>query len=183
MKVIKRTYARIYVDMKGETLEEEFFLKTVVEDYYQDEVTGFLQWNFYVIYPKGVVPEDRIDEVLNDGKYCRRLIVSEKRIGRFIEDNFPITSEYLGRAKVIETHNHKKTLQKKDEWVFSSERNPKEIFHMSFLRDLNIMDTLTALDNLRTKLIKNEDLSVIFVTHLTNEFSLAEKKLKIFIKK
>ena len=187
MKRIDKKYAIIYIDSKGETLEmedeericDDFATYDMISDYYNLE--GFLQWNVYLIVPREKFEfESDIKEFEDNDKYVRKYAVSSDKIGRFVEKNFPDMGTDVGKIKLIHTKNHKeskaalKSQQQKSSWF---------LWESSFNRDLNIFDTLSKLDEVRVKLIQNpHPLSplVIFCTHIDGEFSLAEKKFKLF---
>jgi hypothetical protein len=47
-------------------------------------------------------------------------------------------------------------------------------------RDESLNYSLIEMDKLRARLINEPNLHGVFYTHITNEYSLAEKKFKIF---
>ena len=44
------------------------------------------------------------------------------------------------------------------------------------------MDSITKMDLIRARLVKYPEFKATFYSHITNEFSIAEKKFKLFSK-
>ncbi len=187
MELIKRDYAIIFIDWSGETLEEvesgspytDFNTKGIVDVYYNQE--GFLQWNCYLILPEEEVVKSKFTtkEIENDEKYTRKFVVKRDQIDNFVESYFPESKsqESMGKITLIKGNTWIDTRFLTDQFL---EKNPNFTRCPSWYRNDSLMNTLTNMDRLRADLIRDPDKKVVFYTHLSNEFELAEKKFKIF---
>lgn len=181
MERIDKGYAILYVDREGESLiiNEDLSDNNMVSDYYSNG--GPLQWNFYLIIAKEVVPIEREEEILNNETYTRKLIVPKDEIDNFIEERFPTVGNEVGKMTLIKGRNWSDALElfKKEKSLNGSSRSS----FPSWNRNESTMDTLTKMDILRAELITNPKLNCIFYTHLSGEYNLAEKKFYLFTKK
>jgi len=176
MKRIDRKYAIIYVDDTGETLNtDDFVTDDMISDYYKD--SGFLQWNYYVIIPEDLVPNDEIIKLIeNNDKYARKIIVKRDKIKSFLERAFPKLRQSMGEIGLVEGENWGEARDNCDLYL---EDHPKAFPVPSFSRNYSDFGTLTKLDNLRAKIIKKPDSNYVFYTHIKHEMSLAKKKFKL----
>lgn len=181
MERVDREYAIIYIDREGETLKvtdesrrEDFATNEMVTDYYNH--SGFLQWNFYLIIPKELVKEEEILNIEENSIYSRKYVIPTAEIESFIDDRFPKLTEKRGQITLVKGTNWE------DATFLASKYLNTEFTSIipSWYRNESLMFALTEMDILRSKLIKNPDSVVIFYTHLSNEYSLAEKKFKLF---
>lgn len=197
MERIDKKYAIIYIDRDGEVLEEtddKFTTKEIATDFYNN--SGFLQWNFYIIiskeslisYAKKQFDENGcvldIDELINEIQendiYTRKYVIESDKINEFINDIFPDLKEKTGEIKLIKgkSWSDAQELCIREE----SRNNIFDTYRPSWYRNLSLMDSLTEMDKLRARLIKNDNFKVLFYTHLSNEYSIAEKKFKLLQK-
>ncbi|RPI85141.1 MAG: hypothetical protein EHM34_02350, partial [Nitrosopumilales archaeon] len=179
MERIDRKYAIIYVDRTGETLTKpDYVTEDIVSDYYSSNNAGFLQWNFYLIIAKNVVNPDDIKIIENNDLYCRKYVIADNKIKSFIDEWFPIMQDERGSITLVKGDSH---VEAEDlAWrTFYKTKSNSNYPYMSWYRDYNLMYSLTKMDKLRATLINNPDINVVFGTHISNEYSLAEKKFKL----
>ena len=185
MKRIKRKYAIIYIDNDGETLESDDYTTQDITTYYY-QARGFLQWNFYLIIPKENIKEteeatveEQIKAIEQNNTYTRKYVVEKDKIDKFVREHFPIIKKNHGKMIMIQADTFKEA---EAAAIKATENNPDiTMTTPSFNRDINLDQTLKKLDGVRTFLIKNPNLTIVFYTHIQNEYSLAEKKFKLFI--
>lgn len=187
MELIKRDYAIIFIDREGETLQEvepgkpytDFNTEFIVGEYYKQEV--FLQWNCYLIVSEEEVEKSRFStkEIEDNEKYTRKFVIKNTEIDKFIESLFPESKsqDAMGKITLIKGNTWIDTRFLTDQFL---EKNPSYTRSPSWYRNDSLMNTLTNMDRLRADLIRNPDKEIVFYTHLSNEFVLAEKKFKIF---
>lgn len=185
MERINKQYATIYIDRTGECLKDsDFISEKIIDDYYS--TPGFLQWNFYLICTeKAFVSEpeyaEQREEFLNNEKYARKFIVSEQDLEQYLEKNFPdFKNEIISEPRVI--------LVKGDNWRDclrkvrgEKSRNKNFIVKMGKQRDESMLTSISNMDYLRAQLIKHPNRKLIFGTHISGEFSIAQKKFKVFM--
>ena len=181
MKRINRKYAIIYVDTNGDTLlSEDNASDEMLSDYYKNG--GFLQWNFYLIIAKecikdieGITAIERIKTIEKNDNYTRKYVVPKAKIKDFLKKQFPIMRKARGKINLITANTFV------DAKTLAMTKKSKDIFLISsYNRYVNLDLTLHALDALRNDLINNPKMVGIFYTHIQNEYSLAEKKFKLF---
>lgn len=183
MERIEREYAIIYIDRNGETLnisdslyKGDYVTAEMVSDYYKR--LGFLQWNFYLIIPKELIKQEEIKTIEDNDIYTRKYVIESDKIEQFINDRFPILNEERGTIKLIKADSWK------DAGLLAEEEKKKGKNYVdliqSFYRDENLMYSLTEMDKLRAGLIKNPKLNIVFYTHISDEFFIAENKFKLF---
>lgn len=182
MERLQRKYAIIYIDREGVTLKEgaeNFATTEMVSDYYNN--SGFLQWNFYLIIPESLVPNKKMRQTIHeDDKYTRKFVVPDTAIESFIEDLFPIMKEKVRhQIKLIKGVNFTDALSQ----AINTHRTEPVKLIQSWYRDESLMHSLTEMDKLRAELINDPKKKVIFFSHISNEFSIAEKKFKLFTAK
>ncbi len=181
MEKITREYAIIYIDRKGETLNQteqpykgDYVTKELIHDYYNSP--GFLQWNYYLIIPKELVKPEEMSVIENNDVYTRKYVIESDKIDQFINDRFPVLKKEKGTIKLI----------KGNSWVESSKLSKEEqqkndvSLYPSWYRNECLMYSLTEMDILRAKLINNPEYKALFFSHISNEFNIAEKKFKLF---
>lgn len=188
MKRIDRKYAIVYIDYDGESLVDNdkvdnFTTDDMITDYYNN--SGFLQWNYYLIIPKDLISEERIQEIEKNDIYTRKFVIDRAEIDSFIDDRFPEQLEKSGEIELIKGNSWNEI----ENIIATNELIEYEMKHLvktdlirSYYRDLNSLDSLEKMDILRAKLIKEPNYKAIFYTHLGNEFGIAEKKFKLFNK-
>ena len=181
MKRIDRKYAIIYVDTNGDTLlSEDNTSHEMITDYYNNG--GFLQWNFYLIIAKeciknveGITAAEHIKIIEKNDNYTRKYVVPKAEIKDFLKKQFPIMQKARGKMNLIlaDTFWEAKKLA-------MVKKSKNILLYSSYNRYVNLDLTLHALDALRNDLINNPKMVGIFYTHIQNEYSLAEKKFKLF---
>lgn len=185
MEKLFKGYAVIYIDRTGECLKSsDFTPDKIIDDYYS--IPGFLQWNYYLICTdKAFISEpeyaEQREEFLNNEKYTRKFIVSEQDLEQYLEKNFPdLKNETIFETRVV--------LVKGDNWRDclrkvrgEKSRNENFIVKMGKHRDESLLTSINNMDYLRAQLIKHPNRKLIFGTHISNEFFLAQKKFKIFM--
>lgn len=191
MERIDREYAIIYVDKTGESLvnndskHDEYSTNEIISDYYKQ--SGFLQWNFYLIIAREAITvyenekiDDKIKSIESNEFYCRKYVIESEKINDFIAKNFPVLQKEHGVIILIkgDSYQNAKNLGYKEYIKPENKLNAKVI--NSWYRNYNSMYALTEMDKLRAELINKHDKRIIFVTHNSHEFSLAEKKFKLF---
>lgn len=178
MERIKRSYAIIYIDRLGISLNEDSYTiqEEIRNDYYKNP--GFLQWNYYLIIGSSKISKDKKFIIENNEFYTKKYVIHPDKIDKFISDNFPIFDEKKhGKVRVIIG----------DSWKDAKKEAKKEqekengILIPSFFRNESSLKSLTEMDKIRINLIKNQEYNVIFYTHLTDEYFLASKKFKLFM--
>ena len=191
MERLQRKYAIIYVDREGETLKstdneteaknriDNFCTYDMVNDYYTQ--SGFLQWNFYLIIPASLVPDKKKKkEIEINDRYTRKFVVLDTAIESFIDEYFPILEgKDRHQVKLVKGINYIDAVSQ----AINTHRNEVVNLIQGWHRDESLMYSLTQMDKLRAQLINNPNKKVIFYTHISNEYSLAEKKFKLFITK
>jgi hypothetical protein len=185
MKKIERPYAIIFIDTEGETLKEDvdnFTTSDIITDYYNSP--GFLQWNFYLIVPEEIVGE-RKNEVESNCTYTRKHVLKSSDIEQFIIERFPEMDETTGKIRLVKAERWDGIKEKVDavtEEMCNEESNLEEEIEWieSWYRNESLMYALEQMDILRAELIKNPNKRVVFYSHISNEFNIAEKKFKIF---
>ena len=149
MEKIDRKYAIIYIDREGLSLAPH------VDNYTPDHLSseffkngGFIQWNFYLIIPKELVPTDKIEEIESNQTFTRKYVIPSEKINDFIEDRFPELPEEINFVMKIIKGNSWEETQKlvKNEIA--------DTYYPSILRDYDTMDTLESLDIIRSSIIK-----------------------------
>jgi hypothetical protein len=178
MKRIDRTYAIVYVDNKGESLNSDvndFATKEMISDYYQNR--GFLQWNFYLIIPKEFVNKSDIKIIEENDIYTRKFVIEKDMIDSFIKERFPELNEKKGTIALIKGKNYKDGRKKAKKF---DHNNPITFMFEGWYRNESLNYSLTEMDKLRARLIKEPQLHGVFYTHIDNEYSLAKKKFKLF---
>jgi hypothetical protein len=178
---INKGYAFIYVDREGESLTygEDFTHEDMISEYYN--MPGPIQWNFYLIIAKEFVPKNKVEEILDNDKYTRKLIVPLTQIDSFIKERFPDVMSEVGKMTLVKGRNWADALE-----LFKKEKalnDPSKSVYPSWYRDDSSLDTLNKMDILRAELITNPKLDCIFYTHLSSEEGWAKKKFHLFIKK
>lgn len=191
MERIEREYAIIYVDKTGESLvandskHDEYSTNAIISDYYKQ--SGFLQWNFYLIIAREAIMlhesekiDDKIKSIENNEFYCRKYVIESEKIDAFIAERFPVLQENRGVIILVkgDSYRNAKNLGYKEYIKPENQLNANVIG--SWYRNYNSMYTLTEMDKLRAELINNHGKRVIFFTHNSHEFSLTEKKFKLF---
>jgi hypothetical protein len=187
MERIDRKYAIINVDIEGESLTfNDYTTNDTITDYYKE--AGFLQWNFYLIIAKEAVVklfegediDKKIKAIEDSETYCRKYVIESDKIDAFIAERFPILQKEHGVMILVkgDSHQNAKNLGYKE--FIKPENQLKAKVISSWYRNYNSMYAITEMDKLRAKLITNPKLRVIFFTHISHEFSLAEKKFKLF---
>lgn len=142
MERIDKKYAIIYVDREGECLKNDRFVTdAIINDYY--EMSGPLQWNFYLIIAKESIQGISEDEILQEDSYARKYIMPEAAIDLFITVSFPELQEEHGKIEIIKgvdwTHaQYKATLAHGFTHLYPS-------WH----RDHSLLYSLTQMDELR----------------------------------
>jgi len=184
MERIDKQYAVIYIDRTGECLKSsDFTSEKIIDDYFS--IPGFLQWNFYLICTeKAFISEleyaEQREAFLNNEAYTRKLLVSESDLEQYLEKNFPDFKPVVSEPRVI--------LVKGDNWRDclrkvrgEKARNKNFIVKMGKQRDESMLTSISNIDYLRAQLIKHPNRKLIFGTHISGEFSIAQKKFKIFL--
>lgn len=183
MELITRPYAFIYVDRGGDMLKEsDFTSNEIINCYYNNNGFLYLNWNFYLIISKeSVVESDFSEENIIENKfYTRKYVVEEKEIDNFINNLFPIPGEKLGKIKLIKGIDFNDATKKANDFL---KENDEFMLLPSWHRDYSLMYSLNRMDLIRAALIKYPTLQYVFYTHLSNEYSIAEKKFKMFEEK
>lgn len=174
---IERSYAIIYIDYNGESLTvDDFTTYNLTNDYYNNG--GFLQWNFYLIIPEELIGNVSKKEIEINEKYTRKFIIKLNEIDKFIEDRFPITNVNMGKITLIKGDNWEDACKKADEL---EENGNFTLCLPSAYRNVSLTDAITGMDILRSFLINNPKMNVLFYTHLSNEYFLATKKFHLFL--
>ncbi|MEO6305113.1 MAG: ABC-three component system middle component 1 [Bacteroidia bacterium] len=180
MEKIDKGYAVIYIDKTGDTLSEiSFSPNNLVSDYYN--TPGNIQWNYYLIISEESLKFSNITkkEIEENEYYTRKFVLPLNKIDDFIKERFPDVKEKVGEIILV----------KGDDWDDAQIKanakfdNSFSSVIRSYYRNNSLMDTIVLLDLLRAKLITNPEKKYIFFTHISNEYSLAEKKLKMFVRK
>lgn len=180
MELITRPYAFIYIDRDGEMLKEsDFTSNEIINCYYNNNGFLFLQWNFYLIISKESVAKSNFSEqnIIENDIYTRKYVVEEKKIDDFINNLFPIPGEKLGKIKLIKGIDFNDATKKANDYL---KENDEFTLIPSWYRDHSLMYSLKHMDFLRADLIKYPSMCFVFYTHISNEFTIAEKKFKIF---
>lgn len=179
MRRIDRKYAIIYIDDNGETLSSaDLFTDDMISNYYQND--GFLQWNYYVIIPEELVPHDETIKIIETSDtYSRKFVMKRDEIDSFMEERFPEMNKENGVIELITGESWKQATHNLREMNSST----NTLVQLSIYRNESEMVGLTVMDELRAELIKFPKTNAKFVTHITNEISIAEKKFKLFFKK
>lgn len=178
MERIDRTYAIVYVDNKGESLNSDvndFTTKEMISDYYQN--SGFLQWNFYLIIPKELVNKSDIKIINENDTYTRKFVIKKDNIDSFIEERFPELTKNMGTMAIVKGDNYKDARKKAKKF---EDNNQITFMFNGWYRNESLTHSITEMDKLRARLIKEPNLHGVFYTHINNEYSLAEKKFKLF---
>lgn len=181
MRKIDKGYAIIYIDDEGESLKhDDFEFGELGNVYYK--TPGNIQWNYYLIVPNEYfTTSEQLDDFLENDKYTRKYVMRREEINSFIEEMFPDLKEEHGVIELVKGKNRSDSLYKAIQKRLELELGNKYISISSFMRDDSAMETLTNMDKLRAKLIKEPESKYIFYTHISNEMNLAEKKFKLFI--
>ena len=188
MERLQRKYAIIYIDREGETLKKDedkvksdFTTEDMVSDYYTQ--SGFLQWNFYLILPESLVSKKQKKEIESNDSYTRKYVIPDTALESFVEDHFPILKGKVRKqVKLVKGDSYVDAITKA---LNVQRKNGVELveLHEGCHRDYSLDFSLKNMDALRARLIFNPELQIIFYTHISNEFSLAEKKFKLFTTK
>lgn len=179
MKRIDRTYAIIYIDDKGETLNSnvtDFTTKEMISDYYQN--SGFLQWNFYLIITKEHVNKSEIKKIEKNVIYTRKFVIKKDNIDSFIKERFPELTEYKGTMAIIKGKNYKDARKKAKKYI-----NKYKFIKFMFKgwhRNESLTHSIIEMDKLRARIICDSSLQGVFYSHIDNEYSIAKKKFKLF---
>jgi hypothetical protein len=184
MERLDKKYAIVYIDWEGDSLKiDDFITKEMINDYYNQ--SGFLQWNFYTIVPKELFidnPNVTIDEFINNESYTRKFVYPKDEINNFVAKRFPDMNKKFGSATIVKGKNWAESLflanNESDKGFMSGK--PYTHSYGSFYRDLSMMDTLERLDIIRAELITNPDYNILFNSHISQEYNIAEKKFKLF---
>lgn len=187
MRKIDKGYAIIYIDDEGESLKHDsdnYVNEQIGDEYYQlpfDKNTEecILQWNCYLIVPtKYFTTPEQLDKFLENEKYTRKYAIKEEEINSFIKEMFPDLQEEHGIIELVKGKNRSDSVYQA---IQKHRELPNYELISSFMRDDSSMETLTKMDKLRSKLIKEPKSKFIFYTHMRKEYHLALKKFKLFI--
>ncbi len=188
MERIEREYAIIYIDHDGETLKkgiDNFTPNEIINDYYNHP--GFLQWNYYLIIPKELIKsKEKIQEIEEDEIYTLKIIVNREKISEFLNEIFPeIKKEQpIGEIIIVKGKNHSNSVKLTEE--IRDKKAQEGLYYEiipSLYRNYSSFQTLKTMDKMRAQLIKYPSTKQIYYTHISNEYSWAEKKFKLFINK
>lgn len=164
MEIIERGYAIIYVDRKGESLnEDDYTTKDMITDYYKN--SGFLQWNFYLIVAEEAV-EDQKTKIEQNETYTRKYVMPESEIDSFVASMFPLMNIENGSISLIKGSSWNEAISLAMSKIGSGKIYP------SWYRDLSMMDSIKHMDELRARLISDPTHKAVFCTHISNEFFL-----------
>lgn len=184
MERIDKKYAIVYVDRTGESLADPqpgdgYTTKEIIDDFWKN--SGFLQWNMYLIIAEENVEAGQKGEIEDNDLYVRKLVVPDKNIDAVIENLFPEMEGTMGKIILVKgkTRHDARTrafniLLKMNEAGDNSFNATSGWYH-----DIDLMTSISNIDKMRAKLIKEKE-NVIFYTHLSDEFNIAEKKFKLF---
>lgn len=198
MKKVDVGYAVIYVDdqnelSKGlssyfnadrlsidevidEVLEDIFEKNDIITDYYK--TPGSIQWNYYFLYS---LPEElkKYSSYIDDNdKYARKIQIDMDEVKEFVEENFPIYKKDDRKVKLYINSKHISW----DNFVKKYYKNDsKHIINSSYLREFNEMNTLEAMDQLRSEFIFNGLIStipknIVYFTHIKQDAGWFQKK-------
>jgi len=178
MERIDRKYAIIYVDRIGESLTKpDYVTEEMINDYYNH--AGFLQWNYYLIIAKEFVNPDDIKTIEENDYYCRKYVQEDNGIDLFIDGWFPILKPNRGSITLVKGNTY---IEAEDLACRAYAKTKSDSLHMSWYRNNSLLYSLTKMDKLRVSLNEHPNARTVFGTHFSNEYSLAEKKFKLFMK-
>lgn len=180
MKKIVRDYAIIFIDDRGDCLRKsviDYTTSKISNSFYK--ISGFLQWNHYLIIPKEFVKDEEFaEEIEKNGSFTRKYVIERDFIDPFINTLFPVLNKIHGTMQLI----------LEDSWAeakllgWQTGLGSESKLFSSWARDENLDNSLSNMDLLRARLITEPNLRAVFYTNIEHEYSLACKKFKLFMK-